>query len=224
MWTAYPWTSYWRGLHEPDIQRVIASIGNGDISGWSCWDLGAHYGYYSVGLAMRVGPSGEVAAFEPNPESFLRLERHKRMNRLNWLKVFESAVSNDSGSALLLPGAVHDSTESHLRYEDEGPNNHGAEIPVRTVRLDELVKAGQLRPPNFVKIDVEGHGHKALDGMREMLARCKPIVLIALHSSFEVEGVLGILKPLGYTWEAVTTPSIHPESMSGGDYLFSAKP
>jgi len=50
--------------------------------------LGAHFGLYSVALALRVGPEGQVAAFEPNPVSFARLERHRRMNGLDRLKTY----------------------------------------------------------------------------------------------------------------------------------------
>lgn len=64
------------------------SLGGGNISGWNCWDLGAHFGLYSVALALRVGPEGQVAAFEPNPVSFARLERHRRMNGLDRLKTY----------------------------------------------------------------------------------------------------------------------------------------
>lgn len=87
-WTLFPWSSYWRGTHEPEVQAAIMSLGGGDISGWNCWDLGAHFGLYSVALALRVGPEGQVAAFEPNPVSFARLERHRRMNGLDRLKTY----------------------------------------------------------------------------------------------------------------------------------------
>ena len=68
-WPLYPWTSYWRGTHEPALQACLMGLGNGDLTGWSCWDLGAHFGLYSVGLALGVGPTGEVAGFEPTPLS-----------------------------------------------------------------------------------------------------------------------------------------------------------
>src|SRR5436309_1838240 len=64
-WTLFPWTSYWRGTHEPAMHQAL--LGLGAIGGWSCWDLGAHFGIYSIGLARRAGPTGQVAGFEPNP-------------------------------------------------------------------------------------------------------------------------------------------------------------
>ncbi len=220
-WTLFPWTSYWRGTHEPAIQDAIGRVGGGDLRGWSCWDLGAHFGLYSIALAIRVGDQGEVAAFEPNPESFARLTRHKAMNGLAWLKTYESAASDATGSSELLTYGELDSTSTHLRYDDEAPSAASKPIGIRTVRLDDEVESGRLRPPQFVKIDVEGHGHKAVEGMKGTLAASKPTMIIAFHSAEEVAGVTGILKPMGYRWSAIVTPPTDPDSLIGGDYLFT---
>ncbi len=219
-WTLFPWASYWRGTHEPAVQGAIERLGNGDIRGWSCWDLGAHFGFYSVALAIRAGPSGQVAAFEPNPRSFGRLERHRRMNRLTWMRTYQAAASDRSGSAELLTYGKLDSTSTHLRYADESPGQASAPIGIRALRLDELVKSGELRPPQFAKVDVEGHGHRALEGMRESVAQSRPVLIVGFHSREEVDGVLGVLGPLGYRWSPIGPPPA-PDSMIGGDYLFT---
>jgi FkbM family methyltransferase len=223
-WTLYPWRSYWRGTHEPEVQRAIAGLGGGSITGWSCWDLGAHYGLYSVALAMRVGPGGQVAAFEPNPASFARLERHRRMNGLSWLRTYQAAASDRSGGALLLTYGDLGSTSTHLRYDDEAESARSAPISIRSLRLDELVESGELRPPNFVKVDVEGHGHHALEGMGSVLARSRPVLIVGFHSQAEAEGVLNILRPLGYSWVPIGTAPSGPGSLVGGDYLFTPQP
>jgi len=199
----------------------MAGLGNGDIKGWSCWDLGAHFGVYSVALAMRVGPGGQVAAFEPNPDSFARLERHRRMNSLTWLKTYQAAASDHAGSAELLTYGDLDSTSTHLRYDDEAETGKSAPIGIRTLRLDDLVDTGELRPPMFVKIDVEGHGHHALEGMKASLARSRPVLIVAFHSKDEVDGALGVLGPLGYHRTPIVAPPVNPESLIGGDYLFT---
>ena len=220
-WTLYPWSSYWRGSHEPSVQAAIGALGGGDIRGWSCWDLGAHFGYYSVAMAMRVGPGGQVAAFEPNPASFARLERHRRMNHLDWLRAYQAAVSDKSGASELLTYGDLGSTNTHLRYDDEAENKKSAPIGIRTLRLDDLVESGELRPPMFAKIDVEGHGHRALEGMKATVARHLPVLIIAFHSKAEVDGVLSILKPHGYRRTPIASPPADPESLIGGDYLFT---
>jgi FkbM family methyltransferase len=202
-WTLFPWSAYWRGTHEPRVQAAMMALGGGTITGWSCWDLGAHFGLYSIGLARRVGPTGQVAAFEPNPASFARLRRHARMNRLPWLKLYESAVSDRTGSAEIYTYGDPGSTATHLPYDGEPRQAICTPFAIQTVRLDDLVAQGELRPPNFVKIDVEGHAHHALAGMRETLRQHRPVLIVALHSSAEVEGVLGALTPLGYGFTCI---------------------
>ena len=199
-WTLFPWTSYWRGTHEPKVQAAIAALGGGSVAGWSCWDLGAHFGLYSIGLARRVGPAGEVAAFEPNPASFARLRRHARMNNLPWLKIYQAAVSDRTGSSEMFTYADQAATTTHLAYEGEARLPSCNPIPVRTVRLDDLADSGELRVPDFVKVDVEGHAHRALWGMIGTLRKRLPTLIVAIHSPEEWEGVRDALEPLGYAW------------------------
>jgi FkbM family methyltransferase len=219
-WTLYPWTSYWRGTHEPAVQAAL--LGLGDLTGWACWDVGAHYGIYSIGLARRVGPGGQVAAFEPNAQSYRRLERHARMNRLPWLKTFPLAASDRTGAADLHgpPGT----TFTHLAYEGEEPAATSRPMAVATARLDELLARGEIRPPDLIKIDVEGHGHRVLAGMGSALAAHRPILAVAFHSPQEVRGIRALLDPLGYD---ATEMGGRPGGRSdwiGGDYLFVPRP
>lgn len=220
-WTLFPWTSYWRGSHEPEVQAALIGLGHGDIRGWSCWDLGAHFGFYSTALALRVGPTGQVAAFEPNPLSFERLERHRRMNRLDWMKAYQAAASDRTGSSELLTYGELDSTSTHLRFEGETLSESCRPLGIRSLCLDDLVERGELRPPQFVKIDVEGHGHRALGGMKRAVAGSRPSMIIAFHSEPEVRGVLGILEPMGYHWTPIGASPSDTDSMVGSDYLFT---
>jgi FkbM family methyltransferase len=217
-WTLYPWTSYWRGTHEPAVQAAVLAMIGSDIRGWACWDLGAHYGIYSIGLARRVGPSGQVAAFEPNPVSFARLARHRRMNRLPWLKLYPAAASDTTGTAELLTHGDLTTTTTHLLYDGELRVPASAPIAVRSVRLDDLVDIGELRLPRIVKIDVEGHGHHALSGMAQALSAARPIVFIAFHSPQERAGALAVLEALGYTAQPIGR-----EPALLGDFCFSPR-
>lgn len=219
-WTLFPRTSYWRGTHEPELQPAFLALGGGDILGWVCWDVGAHYGLYSIGLARRVGPTGQVAAFEPDPRSFARLERHRRMNRLAWLKTYCAAVSDhDRGAELYTYGQLGITT-THLPYDNEARTAKVGALQVATVRLDDLVERGEIRAPRFVKIDVEGHGHHVIDGMRRTLAGALPILIVEFHSEPEIRGVMSALQPLRYTWRHVSHPEPCPVP-TVGNYLFT---
>jgi len=183
--------------------------------------LGAHFGIYSIALSLRTGPTGQVAAFEPNPASFARLERHRMMNGLTWLKTYQAAASDQTGDAELLTYGELDSTHTHLRYEGEVRSDQSAPVAIRSLRLDDLVDSGELRAPQFIKVDVEGHGHRALEGMRATIAKSRPALIVAFHSRQEVDGVLGVLRPLGYNWAPIAPQSPNSGSMIGGDYLFT---
>jgi len=221
-WTLYPWSAYWRGGFEDELQRELVALG--DITGWCCWDLGAHYGLYSVGLARRTGPTGQVVSFEPNPVSFDRLDRHRRMNGLTWLKPIDAAVSDAPGTAEFYTYGNLESTTTHLPYEGETRNADCAPVRVRLLRLDDLVASGEIRAPHFVKIDVEGHAHKALAGALGTLTAARPILIVAFHSELEVRGVHAILDPLGYSATRIATHSGSRDEMSGHDFIFRPAP
>ena len=222
-WTLYPYSSYWRGTHEPAMQDMLVGLGGGDIRGWCCWDLGAHFGLYSVGLARRVGPTGQVAAFEPNPVSFSRLQLHRDRNNLPWLKLYAAAVSDHKHGAELFTYGDLGTTTTHLPYEGETRTEKIGALNIPTIRLDDLVATGELRSPNFAKIDVEGHGHHALAGMKATLESARPTLVIAFHSQQEIDGMMALLGPRNYSWRKIGQDSgsaeIHPE----GDYLFTPR-
>lgn len=217
-WTIYPWSAYWRGGYEPEMQQALLDLG--DMSGWCCWDLGAHYGLYSVGFARRVGPQGMVAAFEPNPLSFLRLVRHQRMNGLDWLKTFPAAASNQTGESEFYTYGNLESTTTHLPYTNEQPGADTRPIRVALLRLDDLAAKGRIRPPDMIKVDVEGHAQQALSGAIKTIRLTKPIIIAAMHSNGEFHGCMQLLSPLGYQVHRLETSSESPDAVIGHDLFF----
>lgn len=214
-WSFFPYSAYWRGTHEPEAQAAVASLM--DWTGKSVWDLGSHFGLFAVGLGQRVGPTGAVAAFEPFPENFARLQLHLQRNRLTWVRAFAIAASDHHGQDRFLLYRDGASTTAHLLYENE---TWDASIPTITVELralDDLVDAGELRLPDFVKIDVEGHGHKALAGAIRSIAASRPTILMGMHSPLEVAETEKLLLPLGYVFEPVKPNA--PADKVGWDYL-----
>lgn len=91
---------------------------------------------------------------------------------------------------------------------------------VQLLQLDDLVAKGEIRPPTFIKIDVEGHAHKAMGGARKTLESAKPVIIAAFHSDLESNGVRAILDPLGYSATWIATHSGSTDEISGHDFLF----
>jgi hypothetical protein len=111
-------------------------------------------------------------------------------------------------------------TTTHLAYENETEGAVTQPIGVRTLVLDELVALRQLRAPDLVKVDVEGHAHRALTGARKTLAAKRPVLIVAFHSEAEVQGVFDLLTPLGYSHTVVGTDSASSHAIIGHDLLF----
>jgi FkbM family methyltransferase len=216
-WSLYPFSSYWRGTHEPALQaRVLTLL---DWPGKSVWDLGAHYGLFAIGLARHVGPSGHVAAFEPNPLSFARLRLHADRNPHPNLRVFPAAVSDQPGHQTLILASYAETTISHLPYDHETHDSSTPSVTVPLVRLDDLVASGAIQAPHFIKLDVEGHGHRALAGAARTLAEHLPVIISGIHSPSESAGLLELLLPLGYTVEPLDA-GIAAIPHHEGDYLW----
>jgi FkbM family methyltransferase len=194
-WTLLPHSAYWRQGGEGDVDAVAATLG--PLTGQCFWDLGAHFGLYTVGLARQVGPTGQVAAFEPDPRSHARCARHVAMNHLPNVRLYRAAVSDRATQQeFIVPSAG--ATFNHLRYEDEPVSAGEKTIQIDTLVLDALVSSGGIRPPQLVKVDVEGHGAKALAGARETIARHHPVLVMSFHSHAEANDTQALLEPLGY--------------------------
>lgn len=220
-WSLYPLSSYWRGTHEPEIQQRLLSIW--DWTGRNAWDLGAHYGLFAIGLARLTGPAGRVAAFEPNPASFARLHLHAERNPMPWLRLFPQAASDRTGFAPLVHEPGDDTTTAHLPYDGEVLTPATPRLEIPTVRLDDLLVAGDLPPPHFIKLDVEGHGHRVLAGAARAIRDHRPVLLTGLHSPQEIDGIRALLIPLGYRPEPATPRT--PATLScGGDYFWHPEP
>jgi FkbM family methyltransferase len=195
-WTFAPFSHNWRAGGEEDLAAGIAHLK--DPKGAVCWDFGAHFGIHTVGMAMQVGPTGEVASFEPDPVAFRRLSYHVRINYLKNVRLFPAAVSAVAEQKKLIISHGLGTAFSHFQYEDEVGDERTKTMDVQTVVPDELVARGEIRAPNLIKIDVQGHGAKALAGSIRAIHQTHPIIIFSNHSSWELEGTRTLLEPLGY--------------------------
>ncbi|MGI9076483.1 MAG: FkbM family methyltransferase [Gemmatimonadaceae bacterium] len=66
---------------------------------------------------------------------------------------------------------------------EEQSHGLGQELEERGVALDGLWKAGEIAPPNIVKLDVEGADLAALRDMGELTAASRPHFLIEFHGA-----------------------------------------
>jgi FkbM family methyltransferase len=196
-WTLLPFSSYWRlGGAEQDVLAATSYLPT--LNGIVFWDFGAHFGIHTVGMGMQVGPTGQVAAFEPDPGAFRRLQYHVEINHLSNVRLFEAAASRTSGRGnLYLPGGKG-SAVSHLRYYASDDMTGVDSISVPTIAPDDLVAEGKIRAPHIIKIDVQGHGAEAGAGAINTIRTTLPIIAFSNHSEAERSGIQRLLEPLSY--------------------------
>lgn len=128
-------------------------------------DVGANVGYYVALAARRVGPAGRVAAFEPSPYAFERLQALILDNDLSWVRALPLALGAAAGHADLPAPLDGNHTPSLL-----DPADGRAVVRVPVARLDAQADAWDGRPIDLLKLDVEGYEPRVLDGAEGLLA------------------------------------------------------
>lgn len=181
---------YWLGSYE--INKRLAferEITDGAV----VYDIGANVGYFSLLAAALSGKTGKVYAFEPLPRNIKYLRRHAALNQMTSIEVIEVAVSDHSGEASFDLGAS--TAMGHIA--------EAGEIKVQLVCLDELVDKGEIAPPNYMKVDVEGTEFLALTGAKNILAKHHPLLFLDTHNPEAHQGTISMLRELGYQFEVL---------------------
>lgn len=146
------------------------------------WDVGSNYGLYTVLSGLAVGPTGRVVGWEPSPVASATATDHVAANGLSgWCVVRQAAVSDTPG---VLPFSVS-ASDGNDPTNRLGTGKMGNTIDVPVETLDGAWQAGE-RPPQYLKIDVEGAEVFALRGGTKLFAPGgpRPTVLLAVHPMF----------------------------------------
>jgi FkbM family methyltransferase len=175
----------WLGSYEHDKQRQFQkAVGPGDV----VYDVGANAGFYSLLASVLVGEKGHVYAFEPLPGNLRNLRKHMELNRVSNCTVFDAAVSSSDGEASFDPSANR--YTAHL--------SAGGSIHVRTVALDTLASRNEIRPPDFMKIDIEGAEYDCLLGCAQTIRAHRPVIFLATHGQEIHDACLKLLADWKY--------------------------
>lgn len=138
------------------------------------FDIGANIGLTALALAQAC-PIGQVLAFEPVPQTFAYLQRNIAQAGMLRVRALNLAVGAAVGSVSMYVDERNLAT-SFVVDIDSG---NGQAIPL--VSLDHLRRSGELPAPQVIKIDVEGCELEVLEGARELLAACRPRVMLEMN-------------------------------------------
>jgi FkbM family methyltransferase len=162
--------SIWRsGVHDlPVAEALWRLLDAGDLA----IDVGANLGYTASLMARRVGRTGRVFCFEPQPEVFQELQENillvRQARDVGEIEAHQIALSDRSGAATLVCGEEFDQNRGSGRIDEALP--HGSNVrhlTVATRRLDDMIEERVIA---VAKIDVEGHELAVLQGAERALA------------------------------------------------------
>jgi FkbM family methyltransferase len=186
-WLVATRSSFLFGTYEPAQTQLFQELVKpGDV----VYDVGAHFGYYTLLASKLVGEKGKVLAFEPSPNNLSRLYRHIEINARKNVEVLELAVSDHEGTA-------------HFETRTGSGVGHLAEDGPLEVKLTTLDRLTNQPLPNVMKIDVEGAEVGVLQGAKGMFARCRPIIFLSLHGEDLKTTCMELLKGYGYSFRQI---------------------
>lgn len=184
-------------LHPPAVHPAVrARLAPGGIA----IDIGANLGEWTLPFARAVGAAGRVLAIEPAPRNAEALARTLAANALDRVELVSCAIGDDDGTVdfavPLVTSVRNDTGTAHVGSAEAGYET----LRVAMRRLDRLVAERGWEPVDIIKIDVEGHERRVLDGAAQTLARFRPVLVIETgHEAGDDRAVIhDRLAALGY--------------------------
>jgi FkbM family methyltransferase len=151
-------------------------LGAGD---WAL-DIGANVGHYTMRMAELVGASGRVIAVEPVPETFALLAANARLFAHANVSLINVAASDRTASVAM---EIPPSAEGLKNYYQAHLVPGTAGLSILSLQIDALA----LPRIKLVKIDAEGHEMFVLRGMRRLLERDHPVLIVETGSAETTE-------------------------------------
>jgi len=178
-----------RLVEEAELELYPRFIGEAD----EVLDIGANYAYHVHRMA-KLCPRGMVHAFEPIPFTYRvckRIVAHYGLKNVELHQLGVGAVDETTtfrvpkvGFGGIAGGQSHIASRNN---ELDGKAQHyqfdqSEEVACRIVALDGfLTKLSNL---TFVKMDIEGAEYFALKGMRGLMAKFAPVVMLEINPFF----------------------------------------
>jgi FkbM family methyltransferase len=187
------------GVYDRVVPEAILRLLDG---GETAIDVGANIGQNTSAMALAAGPAGMTIGFEPGPESWRLLTA----NVARWaaydlspITPVRKGASDRAGRALLHP--VMDLGGFSLEEAPPGPlrrpREDGRAIDVEVTTLDEFLP-GEAHV-GFLKIDVEGHELKVLEGARRLIDEKRIRDIVYEDHLPQLSPVTRFLQAAGYT-------------------------
>ncbi len=180
---------------EPEITALLRKYIR---PGSTAIDVGAHIGIHTLSMSLLVGDEGSTIAFEPQLKLYTELIMNLQINECKNVVAYRCALSDAIGIG-----------EIQTPPGNEGGTSlstGGSQVFVTTLDSLNFVNV------SLIKIDAENCEFLVLNGARETIRRCRPVIVLEIMARNEpdrVEKMIEIFKflifELKYTMEFVGT-------------------
>jgi FkbM family methyltransferase len=197
-----------------ELRFLRANLHSGQVA----VDIGCHKGAYTYWMRRRVGATGQVFAFEPQPRQVAYLRTAFAALPFENVTLVPLGVSNSVGRARLnipqgagqthaasleqvgaasraadvaAPGAIPSFGGTRLGGRPPrlgGPTDSPRSPLIVEVTTLDAFFANRSRGPHFLKIDVEGHELSVLEGGQSVLESHRPTLLVECEARHRSDG------------------------------------
>lgn len=175
------WYIYFYGAFRPEISKLLNRMLR---PGHVAIDIGANIGMHSVIMANRVGPSGRVIAFEPDPHPYGRLLANLRLNGFDFVETHQAALSARSERRLMYG---HDEAIGNFANASFYAANVGKDTPtmeVEVLSLDDFLANDPPPRLDAIKLLAQGEEWNILQGGRATIQKYRPKVFFLYEPAY----------------------------------------
>ncbi len=186
---------FWLGTESYNWERQTRKIWNKLCPKVSTIvDIGANSGIFAV-LAKVYNPLAIVVAFEPQPNIFYALTQNNRVNDFD-IRCENIALSNKAGMMPFYNYGPETFTEVNTTagsLNKEWRSDRQTSIEVAVTTLKDYCEKHLMESIDLIKMDVETHEFKVLQGYGEKLFQHRPIIILEVQDEIigtQIESLL----------------------------------
>ena len=165
---------FWYGSYEKELEDLLKKmLRSNDVF----IDIGANIGYFSL-LVANNSPTVKVISFEPVADLFQKMNDNITLNNIKNIMTVNAAVGEVNEEKELFVSASDNLGMSSFKQPE---NYSGKKEKVEVVTIDDWFKTSGLSKIDIIKLDIEGSELAGLKGMKEVLLKQKPVLIVEIN-------------------------------------------
>lgn len=155
---------------EPHFFNTVKNIVK---EGDTCLDCGANLGHHTVVLSKLAGPTGHIISIEPQRIIYQQLNGNVFINGLKNVTCLQIALGlRDSEKKINMDYVDYDENNINIGACKVG---YGGD-QVEQKKIDSIIN--ENTHVKFIKFDIQGSEVSALEGAKNVINRCRPIMFV----------------------------------------------